>query len=133
MVEVDLAVWPRWLDVAMSIISPVFGQARCRKAAFDYVWALLRADGRRSCWQLAELAGHASPRRLQALLADYVWDAQVLLERVRALLVEALGDPGAVLAIDETAELKAGEQTVGVAPGSPGRWRTARRWCSWPM
>jgi SRSO17 transposase len=120
MVEADAAVWPQWLDVAMSIISPVFGQARSRKAALDYVQALLRADGRRSCWQLAELAGHASPRRLQALLADYVWDAQVLLERVRALLVEALGDPGAVLAIDETAELKAGEQTVAVAPQYAG-------------
>jgi SRSO17 transposase len=84
------------------------------------VQALLRADGRRSCWQLAELAGHASPRRLQALLADYVWDAQVLLERVRALLVDGLGDPGAVLAIDETAELKAGEQTVAVAPQYAG-------------
>jgi SRSO17 transposase len=69
---------------------------------------------------LAELAGHASPRRLQALLADYVWDAQVLLGRVRALLVDGLGDPGAVLAIDETAELKAGEQTVAVAPQYAG-------------
>jgi SRSO17 transposase len=115
MVEVDRAVWSGWLDVVMSIISPVFGQARSRRAAFDYVTALLRADGRRSCWQLAELAGHASPRRLQALLADYVWDARVLAERVRALLVDVLADPEAVLAIDETAELKAGEQTVAVA------------------
>jgi hypothetical protein len=42
MVDADLAVWPRWLDVAMSIISPVFAQARSRWAAFDYVCALLR-------------------------------------------------------------------------------------------
>jgi SRSO17 transposase len=85
-----------------------------------YVWALLRSDGRRSCWQLAEAAGHASPRRLQALLAEYVWDAAQLLERVRGLLVDGLGEPGAVLAIDETAELKAGEQTVAVAPQYAG-------------
>jgi SRSO17 transposase len=120
MVEGGLAVWSGWLDVVMSIISPVFGQARSRMAAFDYVAALLRAEGRRSCWQLAELAGHSTPRRLQALLADYVWDAAVLLERVRAFLVEALGDSAAVLAIDETAELKAGEQTVAVAPQYAG-------------
>jgi hypothetical protein len=44
---------------------------------------------------LAELAGHATPRRLQALLAEYVWDAQVLAERVRAFLVDALADPEA--------------------------------------
>jgi SRSO17 transposase len=49
-----------------------------------------------------------------------VRDAAVLAERVRALLVEALGDPGAVLAIDETAELKAGDRTVGVAPQYAG-------------
>jgi hypothetical protein len=120
MVEADAAVWSGWLDVVMSIISPVFGQARSRKAAFAYVQALLRADGRRSCWQLAELAGHASPRRLQALLADYVWDAQVLAERVRAFLLDALADPEAVLAIDETAELKAGSHTVAVAPQYAG-------------
>jgi SRSO17 transposase len=120
MVEAEVAVWSGWLDVVMSIISPVFAQARSRWAAFDYVAALLRAQGRRSCWQLAELAGHASPRRLQALLGEYVWDAAVLAERVRGFLVEALGDPAAVLAIDETAELKAGEQTVGVAPQYAG-------------
>jgi SRSO17 transposase len=114
------SVWSGWLEVVMSIISPVFGQARSRKAAFAYVQALLRADGRRSCWQLAELAGHASPRRLQALLADYVWDAQVLAERVRAFLLDALADPEAVLAIDETAELKAGSHTVAVAPQYAG-------------
>jgi SRSO17 transposase len=120
MVKADAAVWSGWLDVMMSIISPAFTQARSRWAAFDYVRALLRAEGRRSCWQLAELAGHATPRRLQALLADYVWDARVLLERVRAFLIEALADPGAVLAIDETAELKAGDQTVAVAPQYAG-------------
>jgi site-specific recombinase XerD len=34
--------------------------------------------------------------------------------------VDGLGEPGAVLAIDETAELKAGEQTVAVAPQYAG-------------
>lgn len=120
MVEADAAVWSEWLDVVMSIISPVFAQARSRRAGFDYVRALLQAEGRRSCWQLAELAGHASPRRLQALLADYVWDAGVLAERVRTFLLDALADPEAVLAIDETAELKAGEHTVAVAPQYAG-------------
>jgi SRSO17 transposase len=120
MVEADAAAWSSWLDVVMSIISPVFAQARSRRAAFDYVRAVLRASGRRSCWQLAESAGHASPRRLQALLADYVWEAQVLLERVRAFLLDALADPEAVLAIDQTAELKQGTHTVAVAPQYAG-------------
>ncbi len=33
---------------------------------------------------------------------------------VRALLVEHLGDPGAVLVVDETGDLKKGSRTVGV-------------------
>ncbi len=35
--------------------------------------ALLAGDGK-SCWQLGEQAGHATPRRMQALLAGYAWD-----------------------------------------------------------
>jgi hypothetical protein len=44
-VEAEAAVWSGWLDVVMSIISPVFAQARSQWAAFDYVQALLAAEG----------------------------------------------------------------------------------------
>src|SRR5436189_224779 len=55
--------------------APVCGQARARLAAFAYVDALLAGPGdRRSCWQLAEAAGDATPRRMQALLAEHAWD-----------------------------------------------------------
>jgi hypothetical protein len=30
---------------------------------------------------------------LQSLLPDHVWDAAVLIERVRAFLIDAWGDP----------------------------------------
>jgi hypothetical protein len=53
-----------------ALIAPVFAQARSRFAAFVYVAALLAVTGdRKSCWQLGEEAGHATPRRMQALLA----------------------------------------------------------------
>jgi len=106
----------------MSVISPVFVQARSRRAGIDYVLALLGPMGGVR-WQLA---GHASPRRLQAPLTEYVWDARVLAERVQALLVNALADSDVVLAVDGTTRLKAGDQAVGwrrSTPGSPGRWR----------
>ena len=46
------------------LLAPVFAQARSRLAAFAYIEALLAEPGdRRSCWQLAEAAGHATPRR----------------------------------------------------------------------
>ena len=58
-----------------ALIAPVFAQARSRFAAFAYVAALLAVTGdRKSCWQLSEQAGHATPRRMQALLAEYAWD-----------------------------------------------------------
>src|ERR1039457_525739 len=58
-----------------ALIAPVFAQARSRFAAFAYVAALLAVTGdRKSCWQLGEQAGHATPRRMQALLAEYAWD-----------------------------------------------------------
>jgi hypothetical protein len=53
----------------------VFAQARSRWTAFAYIGALLAERGdRKSCWQLAEAAGHATPRRMQALLAEHAWD-----------------------------------------------------------
>src|SRR5712692_7508774 len=97
------------------LLAPVFAQAGSRFAAFAYVDALLAEPGdRKSCWQLAEAAGHRSPRRMQALLADYRWDWKAALTALQAFVVAHLGDPDAILAVDETAELKKGQMTVGV-------------------
>jgi SRSO17 transposase len=99
-----------------ALLAGVFAQARSRLAAFAYVGALLAGPGdRRSCWQLAEAAGHRSPRRMQALLAGHRWDWKDALEVLQRFIVGRLGDPEAILAIDETAELKRGSATVGVA------------------
>jgi SRSO17 transposase len=101
----------RWLgglqDELRTLLAPVFAQARSRFTAFAYLGALLaeRAD-RRSCWQLAEAAGHATPRRMQALLAEHAWDWKAALVALQRFIVAHLADPGAVLVLDETAELK---------------------------
>jgi SRSO17 transposase len=114
----------------------VFAQARSRLTAFAYIRVLLAEPGdRRSCWQLAEAAGHATPRRMQALLAEHAWDWQAALAALQRFIAARLGDPGAIVVLDETAELKQGTMTVGwpvSMPGSPGRWRTARPSCSPP-
>jgi hypothetical protein len=57
-------------DKLRALLAPVFAQARSRWTAFAHISALLaeRSD-RKSCWQLAEAAGHGTPRRMQALLA----------------------------------------------------------------
>jgi SRSO17 transposase len=81
-----------------------------------YIGALLAGPGdRKSCWQLGEIAGHRSPRRMQALLAEYAWDWKAALAALQRFIVARLGDPGAIVVLDETAELKKGDATVGVA------------------
>ena len=110
----------RWLgnlhDELRGLLAPVFAQARSRLAAFAYLGALLAEPGdRRSCWQLAEAAGHRSPRRLQALLAEHAWDWKAALGALQRFILAHLADPQAVLVIDETAELKKGQMTVGAA------------------
>ena len=98
------------------LLAPVFAQARSRLAAFAYIGALLAEPGdRRSCWQLAERAGLATPRRMQALLAEHAWDWAAALAALQRFVLVHLGDAGAIVVLDETAELKKGTRTVGVA------------------
>ena len=109
-----------WLDRLQGelrgLLAPVFAQARSRLMAFAYIGALLAEPGdRRSCWQLAERAGHATPRRMQALLAEHAWDWAAALTALQRFILARLGDPEAIVVLDETAELKKGTQTVGVA------------------
>ena len=61
----------------------MFAQASSRLTAFSYIGALLAEPGdRTSCWQLAERAGHATPRRMQALLAEYAQGGGLAGERL---------------------------------------------------
>jgi SRSO17 transposase len=110
----------RWLgslrDELCGLLAPAFAQARSRLAAFAYIDALLAEPGdRRSCWQLAERAGHLTPRRMQALLAEHAWEHVAVLAALQEFILGHLADPRAILVLDETAELKQGQMTVGVA------------------
>jgi SRSO17 transposase len=68
----------------------------------------------RSCWQLAEQAGDHTPHRMQRLLGEAVWDADKVRDDVRRYVVDELGDPNAVLILDDTGDLKAGNRSVEV-------------------
>jgi SRSO17 transposase len=78
------------------------------------VQGLLADLPRKHCWTLAEHAGDATPDGMQHLLGRAVWDHDRVRDDLRAYLVEHLGDPEAVLVIDETGDRKKGTQTVGV-------------------
>jgi len=79
---------------------------------------------RKNGWQLAEEAGERTPDGMQEFLARAVWDADAVRDDLRAYVVEHLGDPGAVLVVDETGFLKKGTKSVGVQrqySGTAGR------------
>jgi SRSO17 transposase len=66
---------------------------------------------------------------MQRLLGEAVWDADAVRDDVRRYVVDELGDPGAVLIIDDTGDLKAGRHTVGVQrqyTGTAGRIENAQ-------
>jgi SRSO17 transposase len=64
--------------------------------------------------QLAEHAGEHTPDGMQRLLATADWDPDLVRDDLRGYVVEQLGDPSAVLVVDETGFLKKGTTSVGV-------------------
>jgi SRSO17 transposase len=121
---VDPDIWRECFEGAFARIAGRFKRVEPRRAAHDYLLAVLSDVDTRSCWQLAEQAGHASPHRMQRLLAEAVWDADAVRDDLRAFVVDELGDPEGVLMIDDTGDLKSGSATVGVQrqyTGTAGR------------
>jgi SRSO17 transposase len=90
----------------------------------QFVFAMMAGLPRTNCWSIAEHAGERCPRGMQRFLSEAVWDQDAVLDDVRAWVVEHLGDPDAVLVIDETGDVKKGRATVGVQrqyTGTAGR------------
>src|SRR3954462_7330483 len=90
---------------------------------------VLAALAREKCWRTARDAGEATPDGMQHLLARAVWDTDGVAEDLRDYVMDHLGDPGAVLVIDETGDVKKGSRTVGVQrqyTGTAGRIENAQ-------
>ncbi|MFU8855233.1 IS701 family transposase, partial [Micromonospora sp. SL1-18] len=101
-----------------------FGRVEPRRAAAAFVTGLLADLEVKTCWQLAEQAGHARPDAMQRLLYRAVWDADAVRDDLRQLIADRFGAPDAVLVVDETGDLKKGTHTVGVQrqyTGTAGR------------
>jgi SRSO17 transposase len=108
------ARWPGILDELLGRIAGRFARVEPRRHARAFVQGLLADLPRKNCWSLAEHAGHATPDGLQHLLSQAVWDHDAVRDDLRDYLIEHLGDPGAVLVVDETGDCKKGSATVGV-------------------
>jgi SRSO17 transposase len=121
--------WQAGLDELLGRVAGRFGRVEPRRRARAFVLGLLADLPRKNCWTLAEHAGDPSPDGMQHLLARAVWDEDGVRDDVRAYVVEHLADPGAVLVIDETGDLKKGTTTVGVQrqyTGTAGRVENAQ-------
>ncbi len=122
--SVDAEEWLAEFDCAFARIAGRFGRVEPRRRARAFLLGLLSDVDSRSCWQLAEQAGDASPHGMQRLLGEAVWDADKVRDDVRGYAVEELGDPAAVLVLDDTGDLKKGVHTIGVQrqyTGTAGR------------
>src|SRR5215208_2037580 len=116
--------WADQLDDLVARIAPRFSRVEPRRRARAYLQGLLAPLERKNGWHLAEAAGDASPDGVQDFLARMHWDADAVRDDLRAYVVEHLGDPDAVLVLDETGFLKKGTKSVGVArqySGTAGR------------
>jgi len=122
--EHEVRSWANDLDALHARVVTRFGRAEPRRRVRAYVAGLLGPVERKNGWQVAEQAGEATPTGMQRLLAGARWDADAVRDDLRAYVVEHLGDPAAVLVVDETGFLKKGTKSVGVQrqySGAAGR------------
>ena len=110
----DALEWAAGLQALHERIAGRFGRRETRQRALAYLQGLLGPVERKNGWQLAEYSGDATPDGVQRLLATYRWDADGVRDDLREYVVEHLGDPEAVLVVDETGFLKQGSKSVGV-------------------
>jgi SRSO17 transposase len=116
-------------DCGFAGIAGRFGRVEPRRRARAFLLGLLSDVDTRSCWQLAEQSGDASPHAMQRLLGEAVWDADAVRDDLRGYVVDALGDPDGVLILDDTGDLKKGTHTVATQrqyTGTAGRIENAQ-------
>jgi hypothetical protein len=71
----DLRSWADRLEEVQSRLAPYFERAGPGQRAMAYLRGLLSVTERKNGWQLAELAGEATPDGIQRLLNTAHWDA----------------------------------------------------------
>jgi SRSO17 transposase len=122
----------RWWDefgALIDRIGPRFGRYEPLRHAAGLMLGMVSGLDRKNCWTIAEHRGDTTPDGLQHLLSRAKWDADAVRDDLRGYVVDAFGDPGAVLVVDETGDVKKGVQSVGVQrqyTGTAGRIENAQ-------
>jgi SRSO17 transposase len=120
----EAAGWADQLEAMFALIHARFSREEPRQHALAYLKGLLAPVERKNGWQLAEAAGDATPYAIQHLLGRAQWSAHEVRDDLQQYVTHHLGDPQAVLIIDETGFLKKGDKSAGVQrqySGTAGR------------
>jgi SRSO17 transposase len=116
--------WMAEVDRFVERIGWRFARAEPRERVPLYLGGLTAALERRNGWTIAEHAAEVAPDGMQRLLRKADWDVDGVRDDLRDLVVSRLGDPDAVLVVDETGFLKKGTCSAGVQrqySGTAGR------------
>src|SRR4051794_37908348 len=113
--SLEVGGWRAELDGLLARFGRLFVRAEPREQAGRYLEGLLGPVERKNGWQLAEHLGDARPWRTQRVLSHVLWDEAAARDLCREHVVERLGAEDAVLVVDETAFVKKGEHSAGVA------------------
>jgi SRSO17 transposase len=111
--SIDPAHWQAALAELLGRVAGRFARVEPRRRARAFVCGLLAELPRKNCWTIAEHAGDATPDGMQHLLSQAVWDEDAVRDDIRDYVIDHLGDPEAVLVLDETGDCKKGSSTVG--------------------
>ncbi|HEU5382868.1 MAG TPA: transposase [Ktedonobacteraceae bacterium] len=110
----DVWKWGQELERLHTRIAPHFARPQPRRRALAYLQGLLSPLERKNGWSLAEHAREARLYGMQRVLVGSVWDADLARDDLRQSVMEHLGDPQAILVIDETSFPKRGNKSAGV-------------------
>ena len=125
----DVREWGQQVDEVARRIGARFARSETRDRVRSYLVGLLGPVQRKNAWQVAEQIGDAVPYGVQYLMGRADWDPDEVRDDLRGYVVETLGDPDAVLVLDETGFLKKGTRSAGVArqyTGTAGRIENAQ-------
>ena len=127
--RVDPDRWWTQFGALIDRIGPRFSRYEPLRHAAGLMLGMVSGLDRKNCWTIAEHRGDRSPDGLQHVLSRAKWDAEAVRDDLRDYVVDAFGDPGAVLVVDETGDVKKGTATVGVQrqySGTAGRIENAQ-------
>ena len=99
--SVDPDRWQTEFSAVIDRIAPRFGRYEPLLHAGELMAGMVSGLDRKNCWTIAEHRGAATPDGLQHLLSRAKWDAEAVRDDLRDYVIDALGDPGAILVVDE--------------------------------